>query len=85
MRVNWKKFQGSSHCEEGLGLFAAGRFKSYRAFEQYFLPHMKDMAAIVEQMKNSKTPVKNMRKNAAKAYKRITYGGSAHEDYGCSC
>jgi hypothetical protein len=79
-KINWNKFSGSSHCEEGLADFAMGNIKTYKAFKKYFLPHMKDVANEVDNMKKSKIGIKKVRALAVRAFKRYT-GLSITEAY----
>ena len=78
-KINWKAFEGSSHAEEGLGLFAVSKL-SYRKFEEWFLPHMPDLAEVVRTIKNNKKDIKSNRRNAARGFRRIC-GASPFEYY----
>ena len=69
--INWKLFEGSSHCAEGLAMFARGDLATFKAFEQYFMPHMKEQAAEVRKMKG--LGLTKMRKAAARAFRRNEY------------
>jgi len=70
MKINWKVFEGSSHCEEGLAYFAMGEINTFKAFEEWFFPHMTEQAQVVKSMKGK--GLKKMRQEAARAFKRIT-------------
>ncbi len=79
-KVNWKIFEGSSHCEEGLARFATGDIASYKEFKKYFLPMMRDCAREVDIIKGNYN-LKQARIYAGRAFKRI-YGVSITETYG---
>jgi len=77
--INWKLFDGSSHCSEGLAYFARGNLKTFREFEEYFLPDMKEQAAEVHKMRGM--GLVDMRRRAARAFCRHE-SGSITELYG---
>lgn len=79
--IDWQKFSGSSHCEEGLALFATGEIKTYKEFEKYFLPYMEDVSNEVRKLKNSKIGIEKARRLARRAFKRFS-GQSITEAYG---
>jgi len=68
-KINWTLFEGSSHCEEGLGFFVLGIIKTFDEFEKWFLPHMREQAAEVRKMKGR--GIKKMRQSSARAFKRF--------------
>jgi len=52
MKINWKIFDGSSHCEEGVCLFGVGEL-NYKQWIEWHLPHMKEQARYVAKIKNN--------------------------------
>lgn len=80
--MNWDLFKGSSHCEEGLGLFAAKRLKNFVEFEQWFLPSMTEQAAEVRKMR--KLGLKEARRRAGISFQSICWQ-NATEVYKCDC
>ena len=79
MSINWSLFAGSSHCAEGLAMFARGDLKTFAAFEQYFLPHMKEQATEVRKMRGK--GIARVRAACARAFKRHE-GQSVADAYG---
>ena len=51
MKINWKIFKGSSHCEDGVCLFGFGHL-DYKQWINWHLPLMTDQAEYIKQLQN---------------------------------
>ena len=78
-KINWQLFAGSTHCEEGLAMFALGLIKTFKDFEHWFYPYMKEQGIEVRKMRGQ-GGIEIMRQRASRAYKRIT-GSTPVKDY----
>jgi len=68
MRINWKIFEGNSHCKEGVCLFGRGQLSSNQWLD-WHLPYMKEQAAHVRQI-TIHIPLITARKRARRAARR---------------
>jgi hypothetical protein len=65
IRINWKIFEGSSHCEEGVCLFGLGKL-NYNQWIKWHLPYMHEQAKYIRKIKNH-VPLTTARKRARQA------------------
>ncbi len=59
--INWDMFEGSSHCEEGVALFATGEIRTFAEWVKWHQPYMPKQAAEVRRIRNARLGIKNIR------------------------